>query len=350
MAFAIGTCTDWIDALRDLRDFADGTLDPSVDGDYTAGGQVPMAQRWTVETNGGGQPGIPSSGTATDGEVYLTGPGGGSDEIHVQFRTYRDTSIFGWEIRGATGFSDAVNFQSQLQVSPPNYYILDSGALNVWMYVNGRRLMAVFQSGSVFECMYAGFINQYPTANMWPYPLMVGGSVRDNSTGIAQSDYHHSCMPQPAYQACHVRFADGVWYEVGGLAVSGSSTRSMRTDNCIWPYAVPGYANPDGGEGGGVTHSPIESFNPSTMWASFNQSSSLRVGSGFTGAKSIWPCTLLMSGPQDIVAGELEGLFAIFGESDLGAGDDLSIGGDTYDVFKTTWQTEFSSFFAIKRE
>ena len=91
MAYAIGTATDFMDFLRKIRDFADGSLNPATHGDFTAGATVPAPDRWTVLTPGSASSivEIPASGFATDGELYMMGPGSDvDDEIICGFRTY----------------------------------------------------------------------------------------------------------------------------------------------------------------------------------------------------------------------------------------------------------------------
>jgi len=75
MAWARGTATDFIDFLRKFRDYSAGLIDPSTDPDITEGVVVPSGDQWEILVNGAGQPDIPGSGFATDGEVYLKGPG-----------------------------------------------------------------------------------------------------------------------------------------------------------------------------------------------------------------------------------------------------------------------------------
>ena len=176
MATATGSVTGHVGALRALRAYARG--DSLGSGDLTGftGTAVGVSDQWTEETNGGGQPTIPGSGNATDGEVYLTGPGGGSDEIYVGIQTYRNagTNAYNWDIRGATDFSDAAAWGSQTNISPSTYFALapsDSQVMTAYFFVNGRRIIAAFVVGSSATCCYMGFINQFSTTAQFPYPL-----------------------------------------------------------------------------------------------------------------------------------------------------------------------------------
>lgn len=349
MAFAIGTATDFIDAARKLRDFADGTIDPGVHADFTAGGQVPVGQRWTVETNGGGQPTLPASGNATDGEVYLTGPGGGSDQIYVRYRTYRDvgSSVFNWELRGATDFLSTELFEDQTNSSAAVYYALANSSMNVWFFVNGFRIMAVMQSGSVFTCMYMGFIQQFATSLQWPYPLFIGGSANIQLRSISDNNYGHSCIPDPAQDAGQIRWADGNWFDVSNYSGSGGTRNRLRGRN-IWPYTSPQITGPDSSNG---NHSPNTDLYSIPIWSNFGGSSP-RISSSFTGSETCFPCLVAFdtADPQAGAFGELDGIFAVFGESGLSAGDTLTINAETYIVFTNTWRTEFADYFAVKRE
>lgn len=350
MAYAIGTADDFVDAARKLRDFASGSLDPTTHPDFSAGsGMVPGPQQWTVETNGGGQPTLPGSGSATDGEVYLTGPGGGADEIYVRFRTYRDvgSGVFNWEIRGATDFLDSELFEDQTNSSPPAYFALANSTMNVWFFVNGRRIIAVLQSGTTFECCYMGFLNEFSTAVQWPYPLFVGGSANIQLRSISDNNYGHSCVPDPAEDAAHIRWVDGTWYDVSNYFGSGTSRPHQTTRN-IWPYSLPDLTAPDHGQG---PHTPSTVFSAESVWRNFG-GISRRIISSFTGSFPLLPCMLAMDdvAPQAGVFGELDGIRAVYGEAGLNAGDTITEGSDTYIVFSNTWRSELADFFVVKQE
>ena len=344
MPYCIGTATDWVDAARKLREYANGNAEPGVTSGFTSGVQVTGGDVWTEETNGGSQPSLPGSGSATDGEVYLTGPGGGADEIHVQYRTYRSTNLYNWEINGALGFDDALLYGNQLGVSTSVYYALNNSSMNFWFFVNGRRIMALFQSGTIFTLMHMGFLRQYPTANQWPYPLFVSGSVNASTIPITTNTNAHTCLPDLCDNGGQIRFADGVWYEVSNF--SGTSTHSNVRS--VWPNSPPIISDPTINVS---THGSSNVLNPSAIWGSFS-GTSVRLSSTFTGEKTLWPATVIFNNdsPQGIVCGEVEGLYTVFGESTLAVGDTINDGTDDYLVFSNCWRTTFDQYFALKLE
>mgnify|MGYP005993102709 CR=1 FL=1 len=348
MAYAIGTATGFVDMLKKLRDFADGTLDPTGtmgdEADFSAGVAVPTAQQWVVEEET-----IPESGNATDGEVYLRGPGGGSDEIYVNIKTYRDTGLFNWELRGALGYNAADDFENQLQSSDARHFALVNASMDVWFYVNGRRLIAVAQIGSNYTAMYAGFFNTYASADQYPYPLLIGGSVTNATTPSTTSNYAQSCMPDPCLNGAVFRWVDGTWYDLENYT-SASTTRQKVSSagRAVWPYATPLLPGPSHSQG---THSPSLNFYAGNIWGVSAGASSPRLSSSFTGDRVVFPCALIADGsPVDDVIGELDGMFAVYAESGDTNESTLSVGMDTYRLWSNTWRTELFDWFAVKEE
>ena len=349
MAFAIGTATGFIDMLKKFRDFADGTLDPTGtmgdEADFSAGGAVPTAEQWVVEAES-----IPESGNATDGDVFMRGPGGGSDEIYVNFQTYRDTGLFNWAIRGALGFSAMDAFEEQLQTSPEVNYALVNVSMDVWFFVNGRRLMCVAQTGSNYTAMYAGFIKQYATSDQYPYPLLVGGSVSSRTIPSTQSNYAQSCMPDPPLTGAQIRWVDGNWYTVQNYTAAGSSRiKTQSSGRAIWPYATPVVDNFPHSQG---THALQTNFGAANIWGVSAGASSPRLDSTFTGDRTVYPTAVVFDSvaPSDLVVGELDGMHAVYAEPGDSNESTIAVGGDTYRVWENTWRTEPFDWFGIKEE
>lgn len=349
MAFAVGTATGFVDMLKKLRDYADGTLDPTGttgdEADFSAGGAVPTAEQWVVEKET-----IPESGNATDGEVYLRGPGGGADEIFVNFSTYRDTGLFNWEIRGALGFDGGDAFDAQLQTSDGRQFALLNSSMDVWFFVNGRRIIAVAQIGSNYTAMYAGFINQYATAAQYPYPLLIGGSVTNTTTPSTISNYAHSCMPDPCVNGAVIRWVDGNWYDIENYITAATARNKVVSANrSIWPYASAGVVGASHSLG---THVLQTNFDHQDIWGSAAGAASPRLSSAFTGDRTVFPTAVVFDGvaPSNIVAGELDGMYAVFAESGDAAESEITVGGDTYITWPNTWRTEPFDWFSVKKE
>lgn len=306
---------------------------------------MPTAQQWTVmkET-------IPESGNATDGDVYLRGPGGGSDEIFVNFQTHRSGAFFNWKIRGALGFDGGEPFEDQLQTSSNVHFALLNSAMDVWFFVNGRRIIAVSQIGSNYTAMYAGFINQYATSAQWPYPLLVGGSVNGSTTPSTNNTYAHSCMPDPVLNGAIIRWVDGNWYNIGNYTSTGGSRAKVSSSGrSIWPYASPQITGASHSLG---THAPATNFWHANIWGTSAGASSPRLESSFTGERTVFPCAVVFDGvsPSNIVAGELDGMFAVYGEVGDTNESEISVGGDTYIQWQNTWRSEPFDWFSVKKE
>lgn len=350
MAWAKGTATDFIDLLRLLRQFARGVDNPTAGAPYSAGsGVVPGGEAWTVLTNGGSQPTIPASGNATDGEVYLRGPGGGSDTIFVQVKTYRDapTSRFNWEIRGATNFSSVLAFDAQAAVSPPNYLALANASINFHFYVNGRRIIMVAQRGTTYEATYLGFVNPYGTAAQWGYPLLVTGSVRNSTDDISLNTFLHSSMPDAAFAAAHLRWVDGSWVDVSNYTAGAGVNRINGGDRGMWPYQSPIIRDASPLAANAVTQE--NEYSEESIFQGFN-ASSVRLGTSFTGRYQLHPVNIIFDESVILanLVGALDSVFAVYGLG-LATGDTFTVGADTYDVFSNTWRSELVDYYAIRR-
>lgn len=348
MAWASGTATDFIDFLRKLRDYANGTIDPSVHPTITAGVQVPLADRWTVETNGGGQPNIPGSGFATDGEVYLTGPGSDTaDEIVVGIRTYRNAgnNIFGLEICGYTAFDDTLTFDTMPGKSPAARVALDDASMSCWFWVNSRRVMALARVGTSDILLHFGFIQQFGTRSQYPYPLLVAGSVSDATKNFQVNDYSHSCLPDPCETAAYLRWVDGTWQQHRNFVGSTASRATARvtTGNVVWPQRNP-VTSADGANNGSA------SGNEDALFETYNSSTTPVVSNTEIDVVPMFP-TVLMNATALI--GRIDGLMTIFGLG-LTSGDTLTDNTVSppvvYDVFFNTWRNEPVDCFAIRRE
>lgn len=347
MAWAKGTATDFIDFLRKLRDYADGTIDPSVHPTITAGVQVPAPDRWTVLTNGGGMPSIPGSGFATDGEVYLEGPGSDpADEIIIGFKTYRNTgaNIFGISIRGFTAFDSGLTFDTLPGVSPDARFALDDASMDCWFWVTARRIMAAARIGTTDILIHAGFIQQFGTRNQYPYPLLVAGSVSDVTQSFQTGNFSHSCMPDPASASAYLRWVDGSWQQYRNY-INASDQRAIARSgvagNCIWPQRNT-TTNDEGASGGSFTISEDAIFE---QWSG----SSLQISNSEISAYPMFP-SVLSNGTQ--LVGRIDGLMTVFGLG-LVAGDTLTDSSGSpaivYDVFKNTWRSEPIDFLVVRR-
>lgn len=344
MAWAQATATDWIDMLRLLTSWVGGSINA-----HTAGGAwidgttgvVPLADRWSQLSNGGSQPSLPGSGFATEGELYLQGPGSsGTDEIIVGMQTYRNVgnNVFGINLQGYTAFDNTLTFATMAGVSPPVHIALDKVSFNCFFWVTGRRVMVVARIGTTDIMFHFGYILPFATASQYPYPLMIAGSVMDTTYNYQQNNFGQSSLPDPCVNGCYIRWVDGSWIPTPHFS-SNSASRGSALTNAT-PYMWWPLRDNSVSDGAEVS-------NAASELALFTQYTALTqiVSSSQIDAYPLYPVTL--ENPAQLV-GQVEGLFVVPGQG-LSAGDTITIGGDTYDVFHNTWRTEFPDFFCIKR-
>lgn len=345
MAWAQVNPDDFIDMLRLLKSFALGSINA-----HTAGGKwidgtsgtVPTADRWTALTNGGSQPALPSSGSASDGELYLQGQGSsGTDQIVIGFKTYRNVgnNIFGFQISGYSSFDNTLTFTTMpgAQPTPVNVALSDS-AFTAFFWVNARRIMAVARIGTTDICFYAGYILPYATVSQYPYPLYIAGSEIDVNQNYQQNNFGTSCFPDPCPNGSFLRWVDGSWLSIFNY-LSNNANRQQAIGSQgtygIWP--LRDCSGSDGADAS-VTLNEQATFQQYLSTSAF-------ISSAGISAYPLFPC-VLHSGSQLI--GQADSIYVIPGQG-LAAGDTITVSSDTYDVFHNTWRTEFPDFFCVKR-
>lgn len=345
MAWAKGTATDFIEFLRNFRDYAAGLIDPSIHATITEGVVVPGADQWTILANGAGQPALPGSGFATDGEVYLEGPGSDpADQIIVGFKTYRNAgnNIWGWELKGYTQFNDALTFTTMPGVSPSCFAAFDDATFDCYFWVNSRRIMALAILGTAPVLVHLGFPRQFGTRSQYPYPLLISGSQDTNAQNFQANNFGQSCFPDPCDNGGQLRWVDGNWLEVRHYT-NQSGTRSQARETSggvkIWPQRDATTTSGDEASQLDNEEQLFENFSTTTVQISDSQ----------IGVFPLFPCILHQSNQ---LIGTIDGLY-VAGGGGLVTGDtiaDENSPSKIYDVFANTWRTEQIDFFAVLRE
>jgi len=343
MAWARGTATDFIDFLRKFRDYSAGLIDPSTDPDITEGVVVPSGDQWEILVNGAGQPDIPGSGFATDGEVYLKGPGSDpADEIVVGFKTYRNpgNNVFGWEMKGYTQFNDGLTFTTMPGVSPSCFASFDDAGFDVFFWVNARRIMALARIGTVDLLVHLGFIQQFGTRGQYPYPLYISGTQISTAFNFQASTFGQSSIPDPCQNGSYLRWVDGSWKSFANYVGTGSDRASSRSPSltCLWPHRDPSNYDTQDVSSFGSEAGLFESWAVNGTQVTFDE----------IDAYGLHP-VILLDGVSAI--GRIDGLFFPPGAG-LTTGDtltDANSPADVYDVFKNCWRNEQIDFFAILR-
>lgn len=345
MAWAQATTTDWIDMLRLLKAYVTGTVNA-----HTAGGAwidgtnstVPTADRWTALTNGSLQPALPGSGFATDGDLYLQGQGSsGTDQIIVGFQTYRNVgnSVFAMHLAGYTAFDNTLAFLTMPGLSGITPRVaLSNTSFNLFLWVNARRIMAVCRVGTTDICFHLGYILPFATASQYPYPLMISGSVQDDTYNFQQNNFGQSCIPDPCPNGCALRWIDGTWVTVTHYG-NNNGARNIALTNAnpyvFWP--LRDNTTTDGVE----VDTAFSEFNLFTQYSATNNI----ISPSQISAYPLLPVTLENASQ---LIGVVDGMYVVPGQG-LSAGDTISDGTNTYDVFHNTWRTEFPDFFCVLR-
>lgn len=308
---------------------------------------------WYILPNGAGMTALPGSGFATDGECYLAGPGSDpTDKIIVGFQTYRNAgaNIFGWGVRGFTGWNPALTFTTLPGTSPTEHAAFDDASIACFFWVNDRRLMAVGRIGTTDILVHAGFIQQLGTRGQYPYPLLVSGSVSGLTQSFQTNLFSQSSLPDPCASSAHLRWVDGTWLAFENYQGASADRATARGSSLsgsikvIWPSRDPTIP---------AETSAYSNQNENTIFESFATSTAPYVSSSEIGGYGIYPSVLIagtgLAAPDDYTAiGRIDGLMTCFGLG-LNSGDTLTIGGDTYDVFKNTWRSEPVDMYAILR-
>lgn len=301
-------------------------------------------EAWSVLPYGDAMTAIPEVGFATDGDLYMAGPGSDpTDEIIVGFRTYRNEggNIFGIAMRGATQYDTALDWTTQPGVSSSCYVALDDATFDCWFWANSRRIMAAARIGTTDVLVHLGFLQQFGTRNQYPYPLFISGSATSTAISFQTNHFGHSCMPDPCANGAYLRWVDGTWVEVANYNSSNPTRAEARksTGYVAWPQRNP-TTNAEG---------DANSYNEDNIFESFSTGNGTYISPAEINAHCIFPATI-MSGSALI--GRVDGLFANFGLG-LIKGDTLTDSSvsppDVYDVFGNTWRSEPVDFFAVKR-
>lgn len=345
MAWAQVNPDDFIDMLRLLTAFATGGINAHTAGgkwiDGTSGA-VGSSDQWTQLTNGGLQPSLPGSGSATDGELYLQGQGSsGTDQIIVGFQTYRNVgnNVFGFALAGYSAFDNTLAFNTMPGFSPtPVNVSLSDASFTAFFWVNARRIMAVARIGTTDILFHAGYILQYATVSQYPYPLYIAGSEINNGQNYQQNNFGTSCFPDPCPNGSFLRWIDGSWLSV--FNYENANTARNQAQNPQGPYAVWPLRDTSASDGADADGT----LNEASTFTAYTSTTPFISSAGIS-AYPLFKC-IIHSGSQLI--GEADGVYVVPGQG-LAAGDTISAGGNTYDVFHNTWRTEFPDFFCVLR-
>lgn len=161
----------------------------------------------------------------------------------------------------------------------------------------------------------------------------------DDTYNFQQNNFGQSCMPDPCANGATLRWVDGTWLAIAHYSNNGNASRPGAITNNNPYMFFPLRDN--------TTSDAAETDNTGSEVALFTTYSNLTqiVSPSQINAYPLYP--VILESPTQLV-GQVEGLYVVPGQG-LSAGDTLTVGGDTYDIFHNTWRTEFPDFFAMKR-
>lgn len=307
MAFTTGTATDHNDLLDKLRAYL-------------------VLQGWTVNAWD-----APTSLT-DEGQLDVTGPGivgGQQPNVSIRTETNTSTNAYAWRVSCYPVFDSALGFGLQNNNSPVPYFLLWSGTMDYWFYVNNRRFIVVAKIGTYYMSMYAGFFLPYALPAEYPFPYFLGATYNSlkpynvNNSGAR-------CFADPGVGAgAYLRRRGMSWSTVHNHSQSDGSVDSWSAvaNGCLWPYRVNSTNDADG----------VNEVNYS--W--FNRMRPLA-----NGKMPMWQVHILDAG-EDVIAGVLDDVFATGGFNRV-AEQTIAVGADTYRLFQNINRATPRHFYAIK--
>jgi len=147
MAFQSGTATDFRDMLSKIAAFS-------------------AANGWAILQQ-------------SDLALHLKGVGSaGLDEIYVGINATENSANnrYNFESFGSWSYKAGRAFNAMPMTSGGGVFTyLWNNPMPYWLSVTGRRILCFVKVGSVYQCLYLGFINPLATEMQYPYPLLTGG-------------------------------------------------------------------------------------------------------------------------------------------------------------------------------
>lgn len=361
MAKTTGTATDYLDLMLHLRDFLTGSV----------GSPSP----WAImrDTTPAGSPVVYPSPVTQEMIFEGDASNGGSPERKFYFgiQSYEDpgSSVYGWDLKGFTGFDDgspvgSVLFADQPDASPSAYVPLANSSMDYWIWANERRVIMVIKTGTSYQWLYAGFMSPFATESEYPYPMVIMGSSHTNTYEFSSNavDFSTGCYPcgdsnqttittatAPIWQ----RFTDGAWYPIKNGYKSGSALNYLYYRN-MWPmkpysqsYYLPQNA------------APTDTF---ALWDQFYHNTQggtppsylVQTPGSPDPITSLWPLTIMWNTPSMQISGEMDGIYWIHNNGGITSEDEIWDYGvspaQRYLVFQNIHRTDPWMFMCVKDE
>ena len=329
MAYATGTVAGEQQAFDALVDFLKNNAT------LVANGQQ-WAQAWNSGSN----------------QVMLVGPGMGDGNpvcIGLRLGAIPNHTEFRLQIIGATGVSSsAISMEQHPGAGRVMTAFLEATTTTYWFVASGRRFMAVFKIGTVYQAVYGGLFLPYAMPEEYPYPLAIGGtsSVRNTGTGdIVNHDdasnanrlFTHPIMDPGAIDAIYpcldIRDRDGAWRSV--------NTESDNNGEAGGVLMFPGSFGQDGGVW------EIEDFGTGTAAYFGYQEVAINIGPNIDGSYSLTPFTLVDKTNAKVI-GILDSVYSV---SSIGNTPEnvIDVGGVNHLVIPNVQRVARGDFIAIRQ-
>jgi len=315
----IGTASDYLDLLRQLRNFL------TTDATLTAAGQnwTELATNAVPYVYNGDIDGNPKNIVF---ETYLRAPGlSTTEQIYIQLGAYYAATldIYNWRMRGALGYTPASTWFQQPGASPDNYIALWNQPIPFWFIANGQRVIVVAKIATDYEMCYLGKFLPDGVPGEYPYPLFIGGTGGPGCAAdrYSRNDGYHAAFFDPNANGVFTCDASGAWITWNHW---GGTYYNANAANAIWPWN-------DGGTSG---------FSP-------NQGGMNWIVQNIDGSYPLLPSRLEQSTPSINILGSLDGVFGTTGQGSSSE-TTFAVGADTYITFQDTFRNARNNFVAFK--
>lgn len=271
---------------------------------------------WLTGTAGWTQLAWTAGATVNDSSVLaIRGPGAGAGkQVYINIRTKATsaTSLYTWEMSGATDYIGSQPWGAQPNEGPAPYLNLWQNSIDYWFYANDRRFVVVAKMSTVYASCYCGFYLPWGTPAQVPFPLFIGGNrsieviYNDNNsaTRFFVDPGGESSGPSAGAWCRH---PDGTWKPVINQSVSNSVDncfgRSEASHMVVWPWSPSNsnststsFLNLGGSTSGQSTGGTLDQLVPTAQ-----------------GERTVVPVELRCRGASNSPAGVLDGVFCPFG-------------------------------------
>jgi hypothetical protein len=306
MSFRSGTATDHEDLFDLLIDFL---TDAVVDN-----GCGWTANRMDSEV-----------GTGNPARCELTAPGLSDDEeINSVFSLYEDVGAdtYALGFRMSPDWNSGLAWNFQTNQSTEVFQPIWDAPMDYWFAGNKQRVVVVTKVSTVFTSSYVGRFLPYGSKQEYGLPWFCGANVGASTTRWSDTSESSRAFFDPTF--AYMLDPSGTWRLARNFFEQSGSETGYYAGVNIWPN--------NGGVSGGEA--------ARDFW--------IVMRDNVDGTYPLFPFILQgQNSSINDIYGELDGVYAVPGFS-IGAGDDITIGGDTYRVFQNIFRTSRWHYAAVK--